>query len=441
MPKAITTLPLAGLLLLASAGTAFGADDLIERMRELVRQGKAETAYELAQDELREREGDPRFDFYYGMAAVDSGRVNEGVFALQRVVFAQPRNDRARLELARGYFLLGEDARARKEFNTVLRHEPPKNVEANIQKFLDAIRLREARYQTTAKAYAEVGIGYDDNVNGGPADANFFSPLFGQGTLDDAATQQGDAFNTVGVGGQFNHPVSPGTSIYGRFDGDWRNHQDESTFDTASYAARTGVRWTRGEHRYQLTLLGQQYAVGHETYRNLSGVSGEWKVKPTKSGEMSASVTFANLEYPDQEIRNSDQVTMTLGIMQGMAGPYSPVIFASVFGGQETADDDRYDHLASRNIGGFRIGSRLVLRQDLSLQASFLTQRNNYKGLNLLFLEEREDVYRSVDLGLTWLIDKHWSIRGSASTARNDSNIPIYEYDRNRGSVAVRYEY
>ena len=440
MPKATPTLPLACLLLLASWGTAFGADDLIERMRELVRQGKAETAYELGQDQLREREGNPRFDFYYGVAAIDSGHVNEGIFALQRVLFNHPDNDRARLELARGYYRLGEDARARREFETVLRHDPPKKVEANIRKFLDAIRLREARYETTATAYAEVGAGYDDNVNGGPADANFFSPLLGQGTLSDEATQTGDAFSTVAVGGQVNHPVRPGVSVYGGLSGDWKNHQSEGAFDTASYNGRAGVRWGRGKNRYDLGVVAQQYQVGHETYRNLTGVNARWTARE-RGGRISLAVAYANLDYPDQEPRDSDQFTMTVSAMQGFGGTFRPVWFGSAFGGREEADDEDFDHLASRNFVGLRTGAQLALQRDVSLRLTVLGQTNNYQGTNLLFLERREDDYYSASAELTWLLDRHWSVKGDVSAARNDSNISIYQYDRARGSVAVRYEY
>jgi len=119
--------------------------------------GRAREAYDLARRHLTEGEGDPLFDYYHGLAAIDSGHISAGVFALERVLIANPRDDRARLELARGYFLLEEDLRARREFQAVL--EPPPGVVATIQRHLDAIRLRERRYKTSAAAYLEVGAG------------------------------------------------------------------------------------------------------------------------------------------------------------------------------------------------------------------------------------------------------------------------------------------
>src|SRR5687768_7354492 len=88
--------------------------------------------------------GDVHFDFLYGVAAINTGRVAEGLLALERHLAAVPANDRARLELARGYFLLGDYPRARAEFDFVLRYNPPAGVRNNIAGFLQAMQAREA---------------------------------------------------------------------------------------------------------------------------------------------------------------------------------------------------------------------------------------------------------------------------------------------------------
>ena len=52
-----------------------------------------------------DRAGEPDFDFVLGMAAIDSGRIAEAIFALQRVVDTQPENGPARAELGRALML------------------------------------------------------------------------------------------------------------------------------------------------------------------------------------------------------------------------------------------------------------------------------------------------------------------------------------------------
>ena len=58
----------------------------LETLKRLYGQGKPEAAFEWAVKRRDELEGDSTFDFYYGLAAIDSGRVSEGVFALERVL-------------------------------------------------------------------------------------------------------------------------------------------------------------------------------------------------------------------------------------------------------------------------------------------------------------------------------------------------------------------
>src|SRR3954470_19677192 len=131
-----------GLPLAAAAAPA-------DEIKALSEQGKAAEAYALGK-KYPEELGNPAFDFFYGVAAIDAGHAGEGVLALERYIANFPDNQAARLELARGYYVLGDDARAREEFDTVLKTNPPVTVQANVQRFMDAIRARESRYQTTA---------------------------------------------------------------------------------------------------------------------------------------------------------------------------------------------------------------------------------------------------------------------------------------------------
>src|SRR6188768_2413675 len=105
---------------LSQAVIAAPADDI----KVLVDKGDAKGAYELGKKHPEEL-GNSLFDFYFGVAAIDSGHAGEGVLALERYVVNFPDNFNARLELARGYFVMGDDQRARDEFNEVLKAKPP----------------------------------------------------------------------------------------------------------------------------------------------------------------------------------------------------------------------------------------------------------------------------------------------------------------------------
>src|SRR5512134_600530 len=191
------------LLIAAGAQPAPGAP--ADEVRSLLEQGRSKEAYELASRHPEEL-GKPEFDFYYGIAAVDSGHAGAGVLALERYIVQFPDNDRARLELARAYFVLGELVRAREEFETVLRSKPPAEVEATIYRFMDSFRSQETRYRTSASFYVELGGGYDSNVNSGVGNPVISVPTLGVVQLAQIGARSADYFAHVGAGGQFSHP-------------------------------------------------------------------------------------------------------------------------------------------------------------------------------------------------------------------------------------------
>src|SRR5689334_22011856 len=100
----------------AQAALAAPADDI----KALIDKGDSKAAYELGRN-FPDQLGDPAFDFFFGVAAIDSGHAGEGVLALERYVINFPDNHNARLELARGYFVMGDNQRARDEFDNVLK--------------------------------------------------------------------------------------------------------------------------------------------------------------------------------------------------------------------------------------------------------------------------------------------------------------------------------
>ena len=193
----------------APALHAAPADDI----KALLDQGSAAAAYAEGKRHPGQL-GDPAFDFYFGIAAIDAGHPGEGVLALERYLLNFPDNVSARLQLARGYFVLGDDAQARAEFEEVRKLGPPADVLAGVNRYLDAIRLRETRYSPGTGAFVELGIGWDSNVNAGPASADIFVPGFGQQPLNPESQQISSAFASVAAGGYVSYPVRPGVTLF-----------------------------------------------------------------------------------------------------------------------------------------------------------------------------------------------------------------------------------
>ena len=76
-----------------------------DEIRRLVERGLADQAYTLGALHP-ELQGNPEFDYYFGVAAIESGRAGAGVISLEHYLARVPRNGDARMRLALGYLEL-----------------------------------------------------------------------------------------------------------------------------------------------------------------------------------------------------------------------------------------------------------------------------------------------------------------------------------------------
>lgn len=424
----------AWLLAAAAAVTAAPADDL----KALVEQGRAADAYALGKQHPNEL-GNPAFDFYFGIAAVDSGHAGEGVLALERYTANFPDNLTARLELGRGYFVLGDDARAREEFDTVLKANPPASVQANVQRFLDAIRSRESRYQTTAGFYVEAGIGHDSNVNGGVPGANLTLPGFGAVTLL-SGVEISDPYTHLGAGGNVTHPVAPGVSLFGAANVEAKRNWHDKLYDQNNYGFAGGVSVVQQKNLWRVTGSYGVLDVDDNRFRTVSGLGGEVHHQLDELNMLNANVQYAKLDYEGANSpRNANFYSLGAGWRRAFIGSGQPLLTLSGFAAHEDNDRNRPD--LGRKLYGGRIALALTPAPRWSLAFGGTAQSSTYDGRDVLLGETRKDRYHGFDASAGYSLTRNWSLRGEYQYANNDSNLALYEYKRHLVLLKVRYEY
>lgn len=195
---------LRGLVLVLLCATAVGAaaqDATLDRARELIGAKQAKAAYELLAPLETARAGEPEFDYLLGLAAIDAGERTRGIFALERVLAVRPDHVQARAEIARAYFLIGENRAARAEFEAVKRAAPPDEVVASIDGFLDAIEQRERAAGSGVASYLEATFGFDDNVNAATGTRSFGVAAFPGLAFNLAANASRQRDNFLGLAG------------------------------------------------------------------------------------------------------------------------------------------------------------------------------------------------------------------------------------------------
>ncbi len=410
---------------------------------ELRKQGKAKQAYELALKYRNDLEGEPKYDFAYGMAAIDAGKLSEGVLALERVVLTTPKNTLAHLELARAYFLLKEDTRSRQEFEIVLKRKPPSGVVANVKKFLRIIRLRESEYRSTGTAYVEVALGYDTNINSAPADATFFSPILGSLTLAGGGLEQSDEFLKITTGGKLLHPFEPGKQLLMGVDVSARFNADDDAFETENWNIYAGVKWRQGKDKFGITAQVQEFELADVDNRSLVSLSGSWERRLNKQTTWSTQLQAAQIGYPSQNIRDSTLFIVGTGLTHQYAMKWQPTISASTYIGKEFArtDTEIGRSAAQRKFIGLRFAAQVIPTSRMSVSASVSAETSHYEGENILTGKTRNDQLYQASLTGRYIIDDNWSLGAGIYYTRNDSNTVLTDYDKTLTQVSARYTF
>lgn len=446
----------ASLLLFHSAAWAAPADE----MRSLLEQNKAQDAYQLgrASPDLL---GDPAFDFFYGIAAIDAGHPGEGVLALERYILSFPDNGDARFQLARGYFILGEDQRARDEFETLLPSSTG-NQKIAIERYLDAIRTRESRYQPTAKAYVEAGLGVDTNINAGLS-SGATPQIPGLGTLpavssNSISAREQDTFLTASAGVQGTYPVSPGIALYGAGGVDARRHlnSNNDVFDQHSLGATGGVSYLKEKNLFKAGAFLSQSWVDNQSYVLSYGLNGEWNHQLDQFNRLTLGAQLARFDYDNMNVyltkdkaggpvlsvltdRNSDFIGISGAWAHALAMPYQPIITVSANYGEERNQRNRAD--LSRDIYGVRASFAMTPAQRWGVGAGIGYQENKYRDIFTTGSVSRHDTSWSLDGLVSYFYTKQFSVRAEAQIFDQSSNIGLFRYSREVVAVKARYEF
>ncbi len=420
--------------------TAFAQDATLDRARALIQQKQGAAAYQLLEPLEQQRAGNPEYDYLLGLSAIDAGQYTRAVFALERVLAVQPDHPQARAEIARAYFIMGENKAARQEFESVRRNRPPEAVAITIDQFLTALYARERSRRSGVTAFLEAGIGVDSNANAATSVSSFAIPALAglTFTLAPAAREQEDNFLSLAGGAFGRYALNNTWSVLGNATFDQRMNADHDEFNTGTVNGSVGV--TRVDELNELTFAvqGQTYTVDQEQFRNALGGVAQWRRNITRRDQATVYVQYARLTYPDIDIRDADRTVIGAAWAHSYGG--LTAAFASVYGGREEPVEDNVPHFG-HDLWGARLGGQLGFGSRFILSATASYENREYGGPDPLFLETRHDKEAQLRLAANYLIDPNWTAIAALTMADVRSNIVINEYDRQIFAVSLRYDF
>ncbi len=416
-------------------------DELVRQARVMLEKGQAKQAFELLEPQEAARAGDPDFDTTMGIAANDTEQFTRAVFALERVLSVQPENSRARAELGRALFAVGDNAGARKVLLETKKDNIPPEAAATIDKFLQAIDRSDEAAKSSIKTYVETSVGYDTNINSGPGNANVAVPAFGGlvFTLNNTNLSTKDAFATLGAGVSARRVLDdPRWSLIGNFSANGRLHGQNKTFDATQVDGNAGASYRYDKHEFSAVVQAGSYYVNAAKARDQAGLVGEWTYRMNGEQQWSSYVQWGQLSYPGQAARNADRTVIGTSYAHGFRSGL--LLFTGAYVGTEKTKDPAFPNLG-HNLYGIRTGAQQMLSEEVSLFGGLSYENRKYGGQDTLFLVTRQDDQFNLNLGLNWVPARSWKVTPQLSLTSVKSNIPTSKFDRAVFAVTLRRDF
>lgn len=374
--------------------------------------------------------GDPVLaaTFRQAMQALEQGRYQEAIEALRWMLSRDPSLIRVRLELARAFFLAGDDDNAEYHFRLARTERLPAAAIVNIDRFLAAIEARRPiRFSFRFELAPDTNINSATNAR----QVTLFGLPF---VLDEEARQTSGIGLSFGGTMRINQPVSDTVWFEATVALDYLDYSG-SDFDDLLLSFQAGPTFRFDETRLGVAAIASRRIYGGDPYSRSYGMQVSVTEPITPRLAASGVLAYQELEYDQNDARDAGQGTLGLQLSYGLSS-YS---FARLQAGvsRTVADSDIYSSTAYQLGAGYY--REFSAGFSLGLNASY--NMVDYDSAAPLFgVDRREDrqIRLSVDLGLTRFTVFGFSPLLTYAYTDNDSNIPLYDYDRHQVLIGLR---
>ena len=426
------------------AATPAFADGVLQQAEALINLQRASQAYDLLAPLEDDRAGQPQYDYLLGLSLLEMGEAHTAIFAFERCLSVEPKNGPCRVQMARSHLALGETPNARAELATISEYNPPPEVQQLVARYLGAINTLEQQQQRRISAYAQVGLGYDSNINSAPDDANKTAsalPKIGGSTVNPNSiiTSNDSLYANLAAGASLVYKVSTNVVTMADINMQARTVDADHNLDYQAVDSNLGGSFDLETFQLVTKLQGQKMWLDGESYRDLTG--GLLQIQgAVGDGQMALFTQLSQMRYDSQSARDANRQNTGIAYSQAIDADYSPSFFVSLYSGSENVTDKKFDYF-SNSFKGLRIGGSLALNSSLSLssQLSYESREHN-KALYPLLALNRDDKESSIGINANWRINKQISFIPSYTYANNNSNIPFSDYNRHVVSVDLRFD-
>ena len=360
-----------------------------------------------------------------------TAKLDEAIALFRAILIRRPELVRVRLELARAFFLKGEDTLARRHFEQVLAGKPPAGVALNINRFLAEIRARKRWSVRVGMALAP-----DSNISARTDERTIFIDVFGQRL---PFTYRGDdAESGIGIaawaGGEYQYPLDPRWRL--RVGGDFsRREYRGGDFDRMTLSGHLGPRWLigRASEASVLASARQSWLSDEEDWRDVGlRVEGLRRLNRRTTAHLNAA--RYERRYADQDHLDGPLTDISAGI-GWVATPTMRIDTALGWAKQRT--ERERERNSSRWL---RVGTAVQLPYGFTVGGAATLRWTEYRGNWTPFViggGSRGDLTRSLRVNVH---NRAFTVAGFSPQVlmvqeERTSNAQLHGYDRISGEL------
>jgi len=383
--------------------------------------------------------------FKEGVYQREQGNLFTSIEALQTVLSNQPALHRARLELAVSYYRTLNFEAAKQQAQTVLDDpKTPPNVRIAVLAFMAQVKKDEEAMLAQRQVWTpsvSLGLLYDTNVNAGPSSDVLPGGLVlapGSRPKDDTA-----AVLQAGVSHRYNSPTvmrigeSAARFIWqSQLNLFHRGYFKESDYNLSALTLATGPGWlVPNKWRANINLQLDDIWLGGEEIALYSSLnpSVTWEIK---EGEITWDAIALNKDFTRGVDQGRDSNYYATGLSVGKMFKGGKV---AVQGGVRVFDEQADVSRFSNDGTEFFVGGNFVAWNNGNVYARYSQKDAKFDGVEPVYNVARDETEERYEVGFGHNFKeglmKNWKLSGSYIESHNNSNVSIYNYDREMTSV------
>jgi len=290
----------------------------------------------------------------------------------------------------------------------------------------------------TLKKYqfsGSLGWIYDSNANAGPTvdSVVMFGVPF---TLSNDAKKTSDHASQLNLG--FNHRtgLTDDMSVQNSLSLNYTDYNNLNTLDALVFSGSTGLSYKVNDKLVaSVPLVTDWVKIGHDNpYHSYSyGLAPQLRYQLDKQLSLSLGTSLSRKKYQSSSTRDSENYSISPSLTYQI-NPQSYAFLGARVGKIHSGLD--YYSNNTTNINA-QYGYAFENGVQTSINGSYTDSK--YDGKEAAYTEIRRDKTHSIGVNASYGIKAISSnLVFSINHTNNDSNLPIYKYDRNQASLSLR---